>query len=280
MNQLKTFFRFENRYMINGSLKMKTALSIGSQTSVLPTGSDLPVIKTADGKPFIPGSSLKGVARSFLERMLRTMEQMNYTINNDKLWACDPLDNKQRCVNSQKKDEFVEKSKRDTVIDDQELTKLIYKESCTVCRFFGSPWLASRVYFMDCFLSNQGQLHRYVEIRDGVGIDRDLGSAKKGIKFDFETVPAGATFEVRIVVENADEWEVGMLLLALRAIRDGTLPIGGKTSRGLGWATFEINIINRVNASGLLDYLRNKSMETLKEDDLVNIFISTLNQGG
>ncbi|MFN3975203.1 MAG: hypothetical protein ACK4K2_08040 [Dehalococcoidia bacterium] len=43
--------------------------------------------------------------------------------------------------------------------------------------------------FQDALLANEGNMVRLTEVWDGVGIDRDLGSAKARIKYDFETVP-------------------------------------------------------------------------------------------
>lgn len=68
------FFRFENRTMISATLVMETPISVGNRTSLLPAGSDLPVIKTPGGIPFIPGSSLKGAIRAYTERLLRTLD--------------------------------------------------------------------------------------------------------------------------------------------------------------------------------------------------------------
>jgi CRISPR-associated protein Csm3 len=65
---MNTFWQFENRWLITATLRMKTALSVGSRASLLPAGSDLPVIKTPEGVPFIPGSSLKGVIRTYVEQ--------------------------------------------------------------------------------------------------------------------------------------------------------------------------------------------------------------------
>jgi CRISPR-associated protein Csm3 len=75
---MNTFWQFENRWLITATLRMKTALSVGSRASLLPAGSDLPVIKTPEGVPFIPGSSLKGVIRTYVERVLRTLDGMKH----------------------------------------------------------------------------------------------------------------------------------------------------------------------------------------------------------
>ncbi len=248
---MNTFWQFENRWLITAKLRMKTALSVGSRASLLPTGSDLPVMKTPEGIPFIPGSSLKGVVRTFVERVLRTMDEMKSQYQGQRLWACDPLDEANRCVTGECKSKLLESAQD----DDKKFTESLWQRSCTACRLFGSPWLASRVAFQDAMLANRDSLLRLTEVRDGVGIDRDLGSAKSGIKYDFETVPAGAEFTLTIVVENADDWEVGLLLLALQAVQRDELPIGGKTTRGLGWTDLTNLRIHRISKSNLLAYL-------------------------
>lgn len=248
---MRTFWQFENRWIITAILQTKTAISIGSRISLLPSGSDLPVIKTPEGIPFIPGSSLKGIIRSYVERLVRTMDELKITYNGEKLWACDPVDKEKCCIRAKEKEELWEKSKG----DDKRFTTLIWQNSCTVCRLFGSQWLASRVFVKDAFLTNQENLLRLTEVRDGVAIDRDLGTAKHRMKYDFETVPKGAEFGLNIIFENAEEWEVGLLILALEMINRGELPIGGKSTRGLGWGEL-INLkIQKIDKENLLDYL-------------------------
>lgn len=248
---MHSFWQFENRWIITGTLRMKTALSVGSRASLMPAGSDLPVIKTPEGVPFIPGSSLKGVVRAYVDRLLRTMEELGQTHQGERLWACDPLDDAQRCITAARKQELLKQAEE----DDARFTELIWQHSCTACRIFGSPWLASRAAFQDAMLANRESLLRLTEVRDGVGIDRDLGSAKSGIKYDFETVPSGAEFGLTIVVENAEEWEVGLLLLALEAMRKGELPVGGKTTRGPGWGELVKLIVQKISKENLLGYL-------------------------
>ncbi len=274
---MRTFFRFENRWIITASLRMKTALSVGSRASLMPAGSDLPVIKTPEGIPFIPGSSLKGVVRSHIEQVLRTMEALSKRRNGERLWACDPLDEQARCVTAERKKSIMEQIGG----DDQRFTERVWNESCTVCRLFGSQWLASRVSFQDAMLVNQNALLRLTEVRDGVGIDRDLGSAKPKIKYDFETVPQGASFGMRIIVENAEEWEVGLLVLALEAMGRSELPVGGKTTRGLGWGELDGLKIQCIGQNQLLDYLVGTVQPTeFSPQDLLRGFVATMQEGG
>jgi len=273
---MNTFWQFENRWLIAATLRMKTALSVGSRASLLPAGSDLPVIKTPEGVPFIPGSSLKGVVRTYVERVLRTLDGMNTQHPGQRLWACDPLDEDRRCVTGAQKKALFEQAGE----DDARFTELIWQHSCTACRLFGSPWLASRVAFQDAMLANRESLLRLTEVRDGVGIDRDLGSAKTGIKYDFETVPAGAEFGITIVVENAEEWEVGLLLLALKAIEKGELPIGGKTTRGPGWGELVDLKVQHVGKDNLLAYLTETAQPEQKDPtQLLRCFSEQLNGG-
>jgi CRISPR-associated protein Csm3 len=273
---MRSFWQFENRWVITGTLRMKTALSVGSRASLMPAGSDLPVMKTPEGIPFIPGSSLKGVVRAYVERLLRTMDELKQTHNGERLWACDPLDDAQRCITAARKQELLEQAKE----DDTRFTELIWQHSCTACRLFGSPWLASRVAFQDAMLANRENLLRLTEVRDGVGIDRDLGSAKARIKYDFETVPRGTEFGITVVVENAEEWEVGLLLLALEAMRKGELPMGGKTTRGPGWGEIVDLKIQKVGKENLLDYLTGTGQPAeISHSELLQGLVTAL-QGG
>lgn len=58
-----------NKYKIEGKLKVETGMHIGGMKETFQIGgSDSPVIKTKNGIPYIPGSSLKGKIRSLLEK--------------------------------------------------------------------------------------------------------------------------------------------------------------------------------------------------------------------
>lgn len=175
---------------------------------------------------------------------------------------------------------MVKRAQRTGTFDDKAFTEELFSHSCTACRLFGSPWLASRVHFQDAMLVNGEALPRLIEVRDGVGIDRDLGTAKPKVKFDFEVVPAGAEFGLRILVENAEEWEIGLLLLVLRTVERGELPVGGKTTRGLGWAKLCDLKVECVTRDNLLDYLKHGVTSVISQQDLVSAFTQGLSRGG
>ncbi|GAB4405934.1 MAG: CRISPR-associated RAMP protein Csx7 [Anaerolineales bacterium] len=257
---MSLFAEFNNRCWIGAILEMATALAVGSRASLEPTGTDMPVVKGPDGLPFIPGSSLKGVFRFQTERILRAWNKR------PDLWACDPLADP--CVGPARKAELWEEAEE----DDAAFAEKAFAESCTACRLFGSPWFAGRVAFKDAFLCNEHDLPVVTQIRDGVGIDRDLGAARTGVKYDFETVVPGACFAVEIVTENLEDWEIGLLLMVVRMWEEGDIAVGGKTTRGTGWGRLKGLSIRRVDADNLLDYLADRKTRSESPDTFIRTF--------
>ncbi len=267
---MNTFERFHSRTILRAELELQTALSVGSRTSLEPTGSDLPVIRSADGAPFIPGSSLKGVVRAETERILRAAKLPG-------LRACDPF--AQPCVDRNKKEallrQAMQKGEREQEV---EFTRLIWQNSCAVCRLFGSPWLASRLLFKDASLINGDDLPIVTQVRDGVGIDRDTGAAADGLKYDYEVVVPGTRFAVEILAENLEEWEMGLLLAMLRPLQEGLLPLGGKSSRGPGWGKLRGLTLQRVDTANLLDYLIKGEMAIVQPETFADAFQRTMEE--
>lgn len=278
---MNTFERFESRTLITATLEMQTALSVGSRASLEPTGTDLPVIKDQTGVPFVPGSSIKGVIRSEMEKVLRSLDG-----EAAQLRACDPFGDERKsqnkqCITSEEKDDIIKKIENIPEKDrEMELSQKIWDASCTVCRLFGSPWLASRLAFKDASLTNLQELAEITSIRDGVGIDRDRGAAKDGLKYDFEVVSPGAKFSIVILAENVESWEIGLLLSVLRPWQEGYLLIGGKSSRGPGWGKLTGISIERIEKKDLLGYLLGSKPELVPSDTFLHSFRDYISQGG
>jgi len=76
------------------------------------------------------------------------------------------------------------------------------------------------------------------EIRDGVAINPETGTAEKNKKFDMEVLPAGTVFPVRfelIIGDSTQEQElVGLLVEVLTGLGNGDIALGMRRSRGLG----------------------------------------------
>ncbi len=260
---MNTFDKFESRTLIQATLEIETGLSVGSRVSLEPIGTDLPVMKTVDGFPFIPGSSLKGVVRAQMERILRSIN------HRPALWACDPF--AEPCSSAISKEEST---------DERVFTQTVWDASCTVCRLFGSPLFASRLFFKDAPLINADVLPVLTQIRDGVGIDRDLGAARTGAKYDFETVVPGSRFGIEVLAENADEWEIGLVLTVLRILQEGHLAIGGKSTRGPGWGRLQHLTVRRVNRQALLAYLIQGEISEVETGKFLEVFQQKIQSEG
>ncbi|HIK11561.1 MAG TPA: CRISPR-associated RAMP protein [Oscillatoriaceae cyanobacterium M33_DOE_052] len=220
------FDTFKNRLKIEGTLWTVTALRIGAGRSTEPIGSDLPVIKDALGRPFIPGSSLKGALRSRLESFLRGI---------DPKLAGNPANQDEWSITAKQMRTLKERHKQD-----KELTVEIEKETDFVSRLFGSPWVASKLQIRDLTVTEDNWFGQYQE-RDGVAIERDTETAAEGKLYDFQVVPPGTPFEFRAIVENAKPEELGLLVIGLYQLETEQIPLGGGRSRGLGVVKLEIS---------------------------------------
>lgn len=244
------FARFDSRHDLRGRLTTLTALHIGAGGSLAVVGSDNPVVRDVNGFPYIPGSSFKGVLRSTIEALIRAVSPAA----RQEPWACDPLVQNAWCIPSDKVEEW-QTEVRAGRLPQPQLDERIVRNSCTVCRLFGSPWLASKVKVADLYV-REGTPWR-VEVRDGVAIDRDTETVSGRRKYDFEVVPRGTAFSVHLRADNASSEELGLLFLGLREFMNGGAWIGGNTSRGLGLVGIEWDTLERIEGrNGLLQYLR------------------------
>jgi CRISPR-associated RAMP protein (TIGR02581 family) len=233
------FDRFENRLTVAGSLVTQTGFRIGAGKSTEPVGTDLPLIKDALGRPFIPGSSFKGVLRGEVERMVRA-------VVTDTSGACIPTgQDQERCISRRRIAQLRDQHRG----DDKGLAQAIQDESCLVCLTFGSPWLASHVQVRDLLVDEASWFGQF-QVRDGVAIDRDKGTVAQHLLYSYETVPAGTRFDCHIVLENADDWQRGLLWIGLRSFLQGDAALGGFTSRGLGWVKLEDYELRLVKPEG------------------------------
>lgn len=218
------FDKFENKYILKGTLVALDPIHIGSssKSTLDPVDVDSAVLKDSRGFPVIPGSSVKGVVRSWFESVLRGAG----------VYVCDVLDNK-NCCTARGEDE------RKDCKDLRRKAEMAYESSCEVCRLFGGRELAGKLQFKDCYLIGEPSF----EFRDGVGIDRETGAAKRGAKYDFEIISKDSEFSFYLSAENLDEKQKKYFDFIVEGLKSGDLSVGGKTSRGLGrFAVKDINI--------------------------------------
>lgn len=275
---------FESRLVIKADLRAVTALRIGaaSDDAAQPAASDLPVLVDVNGFPYIPGSSLRGAVRSYLERFVRSLEPK---VGQGR-GACFPTDENALCVtakdlNGGDKSSGWRQTARGRQDGDMWLANQIWENSCRVCQAFGSPWLASRVRISDLALATNEPVP--VLRRDGVAIHREKETVQH--KYDFETLPPDTTFTLYLVAENLTEAERGLLWLGLRELQEGNILLGGFKGRGLGRVTLDRLSIKAVEASdrtSLRAYiLRQEMVDVTHEqmDDWLEKLIDSLEMG-
>ena len=257
---------FENRLELSGTLTTVTALRISQGRSTEPIGSDLPVVKDSLGRPLIPGSSFKGALRSRLESFLRGIDitfaanpanEAEWSITNTRLNGENGIKEEVEAELERrfpKKEQSVERLRQKDLL----LTEAIIDKTDLASRLFGSPWIASKFQVRDLTVLPDLWFGQYQE-RDGVSIDRDTETASDGKLYDFQVVPAGTPFEFKAVVENAEDWERGLLMIGLYQFENEMIPLGGGRSRGLGVVKLNLDEMMWVNPSNpqeLIDYLR------------------------
>lgn len=197
-----------NALRLTFALRPESPLLVKSGgASVNPSLPDMQFVRTwtPEGETiFIPGSSLKGVFRSFSEKVLRTMRKD----------ACDPLNFRENCAGK--------------LNAESEDTARVYRESCYACKMYGHTRLRGRVAFSDAFPEGPWK----TEVRYGVSISRLTGSVGFG-PFGVEVLVEGM-FRGSIVLENFELWQLGLIGLTVRLMNDGLVRVGFGKSRGLG----------------------------------------------
>jgi CRISPR-associated protein Csm3 len=195
---------------VTGTITLETGLHIGGSKSSLDIGGlDSPVIKTPQGVPYIPGSSLKGKIRSLLG-----IKEGSVDVKYDS-----PTLIKMFGTSEKGKETISRLIFRDAVLDESDFKKVFTDN--------------------DAILDTE-----YTEAKYENTIDRKSGTTKKGGLRQIERVPAGAKFKFEIVVnifdEDANDPIIDKLKEGIELLKDNYL--GGSGSRGYG----KVNIVYEI----------------------------------
>ena len=178
---------------------------------------------------YIPGSSLKGVVRSFVEKVLRTLDDSRSWRHACPTFADDPAS----CARRLGKEELPSYE--------------IYRHSCGACRIFGHTRLRGRASFTD-FLP-RGEVR--TEVRYGVAVSRLSHAVAQG-PFEMEVAVAG-TFAGQLVLENFELWQLALLALALESMERGLLKVGYGKNRGFGEVSVSVREVRLEEVAAGLD---------------------------
>jgi CRISPR-associated RAMP protein (TIGR02581 family) len=248
--------KLQARRRVHGELVLDTALHLGGGRNPA-KGTDSPIVRDGFGRPFIPGSSIKGAVRAAVERLVPNLQ----------ISACGLYDREANCLsalpetdsrvinfreiqegfgkpfNASVKEKLsallqgTGKSLNDLPntreITEEDLLFLLDLHLCDVCKTFGSPFIGAAIFFHDAPVNPEKWIG-LTQVRDGVGIDRDSGRAVDGLKYDYEVVPPQTVFQYSMTIETGDALGLGLAALALHELKEGNVPLGGIRSRGLG----------------------------------------------
>ncbi|MDH7513894.1 MAG: type III-A CRISPR-associated RAMP protein Csm3 [Clostridiales bacterium] len=218
-------FKLLGKGIIKAELEVLTGMRIGGATGGLKIGGlDLNVITDPTGKPYIPGSSLKGKLRSLIER--------KEAANNPNFWN-DPEEKPTRHMCKEEKD-YVK---------------------CPVCKIWGilgtdkfTVSTLTRLIVCDSYLDESSITEemranlelKWTEVKFETAINRITGTALSGSLRQAERVPAGARFkDVELIYNIYEEGDKDILVnvfIAMELLEQDYL--GGMGSRGYGRVAF------------------------------------------
>ncbi len=203
------------------SIVNKEPLRIGSgRETKLTSPVDLPVLKVIrDGieVPYIPGSSIKGVFRSFMDVFIRSYN--GYTCPGSGNGVCYSLANIKSTVENLVKQ-----------ANYSELINVLWRNLCLSCKVYGSGSYRSKVVFYDFMPSGEVSLG----VKPGIAIDRKTGTTARGAFYQIEFVQPGAVFSGGFRVYDVPNYVLGIIGLTLMEINEGRIKIGGFKTRGFG----------------------------------------------
>ncbi len=193
----------------------------------------------------LPGSSLRGVLRSHAERIARTMT--SHMKEDDGKFVCQNEDDfLKRCPASYPLSQSV--TEGETLLESgaSRWKRSAFKDEIPdVERFdlaeqlWGNTYWGSRLTVEDGLPIDEQrepitdpQRLNWQKI-DFVAIDRFTGGAAEGAKFDAYALWQPC-FKTRLYLEAPVQWELGWLLMLLRDMQDGLVPMGFGAAKGFG----------------------------------------------
>jgi CRISPR-associated protein Csm3 len=226
----QTELRLIGKLVLEATLHCDTGLHIGAGKGSLEIGgADNPVVKDAFGRPYIPGSSLRGRIRCLLE------QAMGLAVPSELVYL------------SKRKGQEVRIHQSDR--PDDEICLLFGRnpgrmEKVTGEQVEGSSASPARLTVYDAPLNldsitpamRENLDDELTEVKSENAIDRITSQANPRT---LERVPAGARFQVRMILDilcEEDKALLSTLTQGLRLLEDDTL--GGGGSRGSGRVHF------------------------------------------
>ncbi len=226
----QTELKLIGKLILEGELTCETGLHVGAGKGSLEIGgSDNPVVKDAFGRPYVPGSTLRGRIRALLEQAsgLAVPSELVYLSRRKgqevRIHQSDRPDD-EICLLFGRNPGRMERVQGETLDSSQATPARL-----TVC---DAPLVAESITPQ----MRENLDDELTEVKSENAIDRITSQANPRT---MERVPAGARFQVRLVMDVLCEEDAplfGRVLEGLRLLEDDAL--GGGGSRGSGRVSF------------------------------------------
>jgi CRISPR-associated protein Csm3 len=254
--------RVTGRWSFRGVVEAVSGLHIGAGIGN-GLAADSAIVRTSNGRPYLPATTIKGALRTCVDRLGPVVGAVRG------ITSCGLSPREETCPSPSGSPAYQAVASalrefRGTPGErEEQLLRLLEERLCSTCRLFGSPWLAGRVYVGDAVPVGDGDVP--VDIRDGVGIDRDSGVARDLSHYSYEAIPANLRFDFQLRAENLDETDGALLALALGEWQRGALRLGGGAGRGLGITRLTLQSVQVIDFRSATDperweYLRHGAM--------------------
>lgn len=242
---------FVNRYRFEGELIAQTPIHIGTgevrqeerrdakKDSVEPETQEIALIAhDIQGRPYLPGSTLRGVVRHYLLQVFRGFANG---------LAADP--------------DFEKEELRG--LDQNQQISYMNEKASLLEQLFGTSFCESKVEFWDAPAINTVQAVNYNEkgwdqkrqcyVVRSVAINPETGTAEAHKLYAFEVAPPGLRYNVNLVGQNLTEEELGFLIFGLNGFNSDIFPltIGAMAGRGFGRMKFQLTKVYRMQSADL-----------------------------
>ncbi len=251
-NEFRGYLLLSERVILECSIKTKEPLHVGAGKEDIEIREiDQPIVLNKNGKPIIPGSTIKGFLRNFIASLLLAhksqLEKLNINIGSVKIEI--PLDkiNEKYILNP-----------LNILID-----KVLPDELSPLEYVFGAPNFASLIKVSEAETAE----NILIGYRTHVSIDQAKGKAREWALVSVEYVPKGTEFKFNIHYDKLDDPILDdankLFLLLAKILMDGYEDfIGGWKSRGYGLVKIKCSEIKRIKIRDL------KTLKSYEEIDL------------
>lgn len=227
----QTELKLIGKLILEGEMHCETGLHVGAGKGSLEIGgADNPVVKDSHGRPYVPGSSLRGRIRALLE------QATGMAIPSELVFISKRKGQEVRIHQSDRPDDEIcllfgrSPGRMEKVAGGD-----VDSNNATPARLsvFDAPLIAESITPQ----MRENLDDELTEVKSENAIDRITSQANPRT---LERVPAGARFKVRMVIDQLckeDATLVSLVLQGLRLLEDDTL--GGGGSRGSGRVRFD-----------------------------------------